>query len=136
MARKRSNETLPAKLKQAQIRFEEWRASRETRRIPEPLWDLATGLAQKFGVHRTCSALRLNSDTLKRRLQAPSRIARPMTPTDRPAFVEVSPLPPANPPTEGSADFELGDGGRLRISWSGSMPDLVSLCRGLLGGGS
>ena len=136
MARKRSNETLPAKLKQAQIRFEQWRASRETRRIPEPLWHLAVGLAQDLGAHRTCSALRLNSETLKKRLQTPSRGARPMTPTDGPAFVEISPLPRANPPTEGSADFELGDGGRLRISWNGSMPDLVSLCRSLLGGGA
>ena len=53
---------IPAKLKEAQERFEQWRSSQAGRRpIPEPLWVLASELARQHGVFRTAQVLRLDS---------------------------------------------------------------------------
>lgn len=138
MGRRRVNEVVPAKLERGRTRFEEWRETRESRRIPEPLWRQAVKLAREYGVHRTSRALRLNFDTLKKRVQpsvAAARSSGPAKASQPGAFVDVTPVTARVPlpPSEGSADLELPNGGRLRLSWRGTPPDLADLSR-VLGG--
>ena len=62
---------IPAGLKEAQQRFEEWRSSHAGRQpIPEPLWTLAAELAGEHGVFRTAQVLRLDYTKLKQQTQA------------------------------------------------------------------
>ena len=64
----RTQYEIPAKLKEAQERFEQWRSSHAGRRpIPESLWELASELARQHGVFRTAQVLRLDYNKLKRR---------------------------------------------------------------------
>jgi hypothetical protein len=63
----RTQYEIPAKLKEAQERFEQWRSFQAGRRpIPEPLWVLASELARQNGVFRTAQVLRLDYNKLKR----------------------------------------------------------------------
>lgn len=128
MARKTTTRKQPAELGRLQGRFESWRATRQTRRIPEGLWEEAVAAARRLGVHRTSQALRLNFDTLKRRVQERRR-SQPRARTE--AFVDVTPEVSAATTVEGSADFQLPNGGRLRLSWRGAAPDLEALTRTL-----
>lgn len=73
--------------------FDDWRTTRKRgQRIPEPLWDAATALAEQHGIAKTAAALKLDYYALKRRLTG-----EPATPRSnrddadaRPRFVEVS----------------------------------------------
>jgi hypothetical protein len=57
---------IPAGLKEAQERFEQWRSSQTGRRpIPESLWVSASELARQHGVLRTAQVLRLDYSKLK-----------------------------------------------------------------------
>lgn len=80
-----SRRGLPTALSTAQIRIEEWRTNRDSRRIPEELWSTAVELASEHGVHRTSRALQLNYDTLRRRVE--SRGA--MRERSAPVFVDL-----------------------------------------------
>lgn len=132
MGRRRSAE-LPAELLRAQVRFEGWRAVRQTRRIPGELWQLAEKLAGPFGVHRTARALRLNHDSLRKRVRASAggAVTEPKrAPARPPAFVELTQGPVSGGPREqGAAELETGNGARLRVWWQGSAPDLGLLSR-------
>jgi len=64
---------IPAQLKEARERFEQWRSSQTGRRpIPEPLWVLASELARQHGGFRTAQVLRLDFTRLKRRMTVPA----------------------------------------------------------------
>ncbi len=79
---------LPKDLAQARSRFEAWRQRRPgSRRIPQPLWDLAVRLASTHGVSRTAAALGLGYYSLKKQAEA----AAPQPPPCGPAFVELPP---------------------------------------------
>ncbi|MBD3349679.1 MAG: hypothetical protein GF400_10870 [Candidatus Eisenbacteria bacterium] len=97
MARRTDAADLPPAIVRAKERFEKWRSSRKSRteRIPDALWKLAVKLARQYGTWRTARALRLESTTLRRRVEAggePPR--RPSAPrTSAPSFVEL--LPPS-----------------------------------------
>ena len=66
---------IPAKLKEAQERFEQWRGLHSGRRpIPESLWGLASELALQHGVFRTAQVLRLDYNKLKRCTQGQPRL--------------------------------------------------------------
>jgi hypothetical protein len=68
---RRTGFEIPAGLKDAQQRFEQWRSSQSGRRpIPEPLWVLAEELAGQHGVFRTAQVLRLDYNKLKQRTAA------------------------------------------------------------------
>jgi hypothetical protein len=57
-------------LEQLRRRFERYRWTRKVRtRIPAELWDAAAKTAGRFGIHRTCEALRLNYYDLKKRVE-------------------------------------------------------------------
>src|SRR5579863_2759234 len=86
----RAQYEIPAGLKEARDRFEQWRSSQSGRRpIPESLWVLASELARQHGVFRTAQVLRLDYNKLKRRMQGTSSAAEKPIPAPRPAFVEL-----------------------------------------------
>ena len=61
---------LPPELLKLQGRFDTWRAQRQLgQRIPGVLWDDASTLAGKFGLHRTASVLKLDYYSLKKRVE-------------------------------------------------------------------
>ena len=132
--------TTPGKAEAAGTRFEEWRAVRKKRSIPESLWNLAEELAKEFGVYRTSRVLRLNYESLKTRVGPVSR--QPgwrgaPTPESKPTFVEFVPgVADGGAANEGTAELETGDGARLRVSWRGTAPDLGELSRSFFHGGS
>jgi hypothetical protein len=125
----RAQYDIPAGLKEARERFEQWRSSQTGRQpIPESLWMLASQLARQHGVFRAAQVLRLDYNKLKRRMQGTASSAEKPTPARRPAFVELT-APPAALPCECIIEVE-GPRGRMRIEWKGATaPDLAGLSR-------
>lgn len=119
---------LPASLAAAQRRFEHWRSTRrEPCRIPPSLWQAAVRCAAKYGVHRTVRALRLDFNSLKRRVLAstgaPAAQGRP------PTFVELV-APAGNGPAGCIVEVERPGGAKLRVELRGSeIPDVAELAR-------
>ena len=84
----KTNEQLLAKLQPAREALETWRHTRKHRQsIPAEVWDQIVPLARAHGINRVCTALRLNYDALRRRVQGPKAPARSLPP--KPSFVEV-----------------------------------------------
>jgi hypothetical protein len=105
---------LPKDLAQGRWRFQAWRGQRQgSRRIPQPLWDLAVRLVSKYGVSRTATALGLDYYSLKKRAEA----AAQQPPSRSPAFVEL----PAPVVVGKQALFELdnGAGATMRVQLLG-----------------
>ena len=125
MARRKS--VSPAALVRGSERFEKWRGSGYGRRIPSALWAEATRLAGQFGVHRTAVALGLNGTTLKRHMVDPVGSEGR---DEGPRFVELS---PAAGDAHGCADLVDAQGGRMRVEWRGSPPDLAALTSSFFG---
>ena len=120
----RAQYEIPAGLKEARERFEQWRSSHSGRRpIPESLWAAAAELAGQHGVFRTAKVLRLDYNKLKRM----GTVAKP-TMAPESAFVELIATPTTHP-CECIIEVE-GPRGRMRIEWKGSAaPDLAGLSR-------
>ena len=119
---------IPAGLKEAQQRFDEWRGSHSGRQpIPEALWSLAAELATQYGVFRTAQVLRLDYNKVKRHVQGASAVAK-STSAPQPSFVELI-TSAAVPSCECVIELE-GPRGRMRIEWKGpTAPDLAGLSR-------
>lgn len=124
----RAQYEIPAGLKEARERFEQWRSSHSGRRpIPESLWAAAAELASQHGVFRTAQVLRLDYNKLKQRMGTVAPVAKP-TVAPQPAFVELL-ASSATHPCECVIEVE-GPRGRMRIEWKGSTaPDLAGLSR-------
>ena len=92
-----------------------WRGDPEkSRTIPATIWDMATVLAKKYGIHAVSQVLKLSQGDLKRHVTGGDGRQRPEAGL-RPAFVEVKP----ESPSEGLAcviELTKGSGTRLRIS--------------------
>ena len=110
--RSRETQAFPARLEAGRRRFERWRRAREGRsRIPDPLWSLAVKLSATYGIHRTAKTLRLNPDSLKKRVastngngsrgQGKSR-QKAAGQEAAAAFVELVPTEGACPPSASS----------------------------------
>jgi hypothetical protein len=125
----RAQYDIPAGLKEARERFEQWRSSQTGRRpIPESLWVLASELARQHGVFRTAQVLRLDYTKLKQLMPKTASEETPTT-TPQPAFVELIASSTAAHPCECIIEVE-GPRGRMRIEWKGSTaPDLAGLSR-------
>lgn len=125
--------SMPGPLAQAAARFARYRSRRRLRRISPDLWELATSLAQRFGVSRTSQALGLNYSRLKD--LAKTAAGKPLggAVLAPPQFVEW--LPQAgSAPTECVVEFERPDGTKARIRLQGgAAPDLPGLGRVFLG---
>ena len=124
----RAQYEIPAGLKEARERFEQWRSSQTGRRpIPETLWALASELARQHGVFRTAQVLRLDYTKLKGRMPGTASAQTP-TAASQPAFVELIASSAAHQ-CECIIEVE-GPRGRMRIEWKGSTaPDLAGLSR-------
>ncbi len=133
--RRKTTQALPAGLKRARQRFEDWRRTREGRpRIPESLWTIAVKAAGQFGLQRTSRALHLDYMALKRHVE--THAARDSSrETVAPDFLE---LVTAGSPSgsECVLEFEDPSGTRVRIELKGiALPDLIALTRSLRIGG-
>jgi hypothetical protein len=116
-------------LEETKARFEEWRRNRKGKTpIPDELWAAAVEVAQREGVSRASTELRVEWNHLKRRMAAASGASPKPTP---PAFVElIAPRPQTHP----QCTIELeGPRGRLRIQLkNASASYLATLSRELL----
>ena len=90
--RKQPKSRLPAGVKRLRDRIERWRRTRTRRTaMPAELWSAATALAQKTGRPYAISrGVRINFDTLKRRMAETKVSAAALPPPSGPAFVEVT----------------------------------------------
>jgi hypothetical protein len=67
----KKTKSIPAPLKRARERFENWRSRRKKHTaIPDRLWNEAAELSGKYGTNITAKTLRLNHTTLKNRAEA------------------------------------------------------------------
>ena len=123
MAGRRRGE-IPVSLARGRDRFEAWRRTREVgARIPERLWTLAVELAREHGLSRTAGALKLDYNSLKRRVESKDADSA----SSRGTFIEFSPPPPAG---ECVIECEDGSGASLRVHLRGcEIPDLAALTR-------
>jgi len=129
--RTRSTEAIPARLEAGRRRFERWRRSRKGHaRIPEPLWASAVKLAGAYGLCRTARTLRLDYNSLKKRINS-TGLCDPSVPQGAAAttFVEmVAPEPSCLP--ECIVELEDPQGAKMRIHLRNSeVPDLAALSR-------
>jgi len=115
---------IPVSLARGRDRFEAWRRTREVgARIPERLWTLAVTLAREHGLSRTAGALKLDYDSLKKRVESKNSAPVPLSAT----FVELSPTSAAG---ECVIECEDGSGASLRVHLRGcETPDLAALAR-------
>jgi len=128
---KSKSQPLPADIESLRARLEKWRQSgTRSKLIPEPLWDSATRLARKHGIHRIARALRLDYYGLKRRAKtADSSGEREELPT---AFVEVG-VGPSIQKGECSIELEKRDKAKITIRLSGAHPrEVAKLANALL----
>ncbi len=134
MQGKKSGKALPKRLKRGVERFENWRATRQKRRIPESLWKVAERLASEFGIYQTSRALRLNHEELKRRWSSSREAkAKPNAGAEASSFVPL--LAPGLVGGEGSAEYKGVDGSCVRVEWKGASPDLARLSESFFFGG-
>jgi hypothetical protein len=125
----RKPRTIPTTLEQARQRFEHWRKVRPSiSPIPKALWAVAVKVAQEHGVSRTAQTLRLDYDTLKKRLQAADGSARLPQPTS--TFVELLPQPSGL--SLCTIELENGQGAKMKIHLARpEAVDLLALSRSL-----
>jgi hypothetical protein len=105
------------------------------RRLPSEIWDAVVRLATVGDPGPVARALRLNPDSLARRM-ASGNSRRTGVRARRPEFVELKAVP--QPPVQGGCRVEVtaADGSRLSIHLSDpASVDLVALAGGLLRGG-
>ena len=124
---------LPRELARGAARFAQWRRGRALgERIPDPLWNLASALAAKYGVSRTATALQVDYYSLKKRSE--EELSSPERPGEGSAtsasFVEL-PTSALTSSSECVIEFEKASGAKLRVHFKGPcLPDLAALGRG------
>lgn len=120
---------VPAELASLARQFAGWRQSREFgARIPERLWQAAVGMAAKYGLSRTASALKLAYYSLKERVDHAKRVAR-NSPQAAPTFVELPGLA-LTATGECVIEFEKASGDRMRMQLKGiNIADLAAFGR-------
>jgi len=130
----RKKRGLPAQLENVRRRFEDWRQTRTVRtRIPDSLWAAAVKMADKYGVHRTAKALRIDYYGLKKRVEAESSSTSVRTKRSVATFVELAgPLPGGS--GECLVELEDDSGAKMRVHLKGvEAPDLIALSRSFWG---
>jgi hypothetical protein len=127
----RKRRDIPTPLGRGRVRFEAWRRTRKVgTRNPERLWSLAVKLSDAHGLNRTALVLRLDYDSLKKRVGSTNSRASSLTG----AFVEL-PGPSLAAAGEWMIEFEDGAGASMRVHLRGcDAPDLVALGRSFWSG--
>lgn len=117
---------LPPRIEAVRRRFEHWRRTRVRRScIPDPLWVAAVKLCTTYGIHRTAQTLRLNADSLKKRVVLAD--GKSSTGRDESAtFVELAPSDPSCA-SECLIELEHPRGVKMRIRLTGRQsPEIVT----------
>jgi hypothetical protein len=122
----RKTAPIPEAIAQLQRQLDQYRSTQTRRgKLPESLWQAATELARRHGVHAVAHPLRLDYMRLKERL---SGIAESQKKPSAMAFLEL-----ASPPAkleEWVVEFESPRGGKMRIQCGArTSPDWSSLLR-------
>ena len=122
-----------ASLSNLKLRFSDWRSKRVIgERIPDSLWKAAAKAAQKWGVNRVATSLRLDYYAVKKRAEAENQVTDDV---GQLSFVEVqSGLTDSVSIDECTIEFEKASGDKMRIHFRGSLPaDFASLGRNFWG---
>ena len=124
---------MPPPVADLEVRIAQWRTTRSKKGpIPDDIWAEATRLARRHGIYPVSSALRLNYEALKGRVEGSPKKQRR---ADRrsPAFVQLDPLPGTSSPSS-TVEVESPGGLKLTIRLSGvSAMDVVALVDAFLG---
>src|ERR1035438_195767 len=109
---------IPEDMQEMQRRLEEWRGSNPPRSpLPNVLWIMAVGLAQRYNVHRVARTFGLDYSALKRRMPGSDLKTKPVA-----TFVELI-APSANSIAECSMEVDSANGvKKLRIQMKGVPP--------------
>jgi hypothetical protein len=109
--------TASDRLKQLHQRISRWRLTFPKRRpMPAALWDEAAALAQELGVHPVKSALGLNYESLKRRLEDGASFERSPVAEARGEFVELSGAQLLGLPLAAGPVLEFSDASGARLT--------------------
>ena len=113
---------VPESLSRLARRFGAWRKTRARgERIPESLWDAAAKMAAKYGLNPTARALKLDYDSLKKRVDRAG-------PDSSSTFVELPSSPLVS--SECVIEWEDAGGARMRVHVKGqNLPDVLALSR-------
>jgi hypothetical protein len=127
----RRSRPLPAPLDRVRRQFDRWRRTRKAlSRIPEPLWAAAVEMAGTCGISHTAKTLRVNYNTLKKRVEHQAAAA-PRRPEENTVttFLELPP-PPRVGSCQCTMEFEDDSGAKMRVHLQGAeTPDLAALSR-------
>lgn len=111
-----------AKLDRIAAELNGWRrSSGRGRGIPDGIWRDVVALAEAHGLHRVVRSLRLNYDSVKRRVAA--RAIAPKKRDDAPAFVDLG---LGSVGGEGSCVVDLSVPGGIRLTVRGVRPEHLS----------
>ena len=119
---------IPEDMQELHRRLEEWRATHRKRSpLPDEIWTMAVGLAQRHNIHRVARTFGLDYGALKRRMPG-------STPEPVATFVELI-APSSGSIAECSLEVDSTDGGRkLRIQMKGvPLAGLAAVIRGITG---
>ena len=119
--------------------FEHWRRTKKGReRIPAALWEAAVSLSGHLSADRIAKLLHLNHTAVRDRIRA----YKQGDGAQDQAFIELA-LPVSNAQAERNApsvaadcliEIERADGTKLKISCTGSCPDIIGLSKAFVSG--
>ena len=119
---------VPEDMQELHRRLEEWRATHRPRSpLPDELWTMAVGLAQRHNIHRVARTLKLDYGALKRRMAGSG-------PQPAATFVELI-APVSDSIAECSMEVDIANGAKkVRIQMKGVPPaGLAAVIRGITG---
>lgn len=130
--------SLPDDLSRTRTMFEQWRATRTGRsKIPDPLWQAAITLQDRYSIGQICRELHLCDTDLRARTRALQATSQSPSPTfvalPPEAFAPPATTPPVVPPGEIRLVWERADGTRLHLCLPASeWAQAESLCMAFL----
>ncbi len=119
---------IPEDMQELHRRLEEWRATHRPRSpLPDELWTIAVGLAQRHNIHRVARTFKLDYGALKRRM--PGSDPQPAA-----TFVELL-APASGNIAECNLEVDSANGAKkVRIQMKGVPPaGLAAVLRGITG---
>ena len=132
MEKQKQHLDLGADIAEVRDRLEAWRrAHRKGSRFPQEMWLEIAALARIQGFSRVLRALRLNYNSLRRRLGGEIKGSQRQTKPPRPAFVELGVAHTRSRP-ECTIEFEDHKGRKVSIHIVDHSPaDIVTIAKGL-----
>lgn len=128
-----SHELQKNPIEKARDKFEQWRQSKKKRsRIPEDLWMTAIELSEKYSVNQISKALRLNSSSLKKRIeQSKSDCLPEPVESSMPSFLEIG----ISQPETAQYIIELThrNGSKMKAQIKNSNLDIIEMSKIFLG---